>query len=204
LQFVDSSVSRSKFARELTQYKKFEHEYLRRGWWMLSSEFPEVFIVFGTPNLKPPAVAFGALLDFTNYDYWAPSVRLVDPFTRIPYLGKELPTILKRRTKFSGQLPPGLAAQLPPQIAAQNEMFAEQPLMIFHNPDDVPFLCMPGVREYHDHPAHSGDSWLLHRGKGEGTLHHILDTLFKYGVQPLSGYQLGLSVSGLTQKVAPS
>ncbi|WP_306919914.1 putative metal-binding protein [Rhizobium mesoamericanum] len=36
--------------------------------------------------------------------------------------------------------------------------------------EDEPFLCMAGVREYHDNPAHSGDPWLLHRGSGEGRL----------------------------------
>jgi hypothetical protein len=26
------------------------------------------------------------------------------------------------------------------------------------------FFCMRGVREYHEHPEHTGDQWLLYRG----------------------------------------
>jgi hypothetical protein len=26
-----------------------------------------------------------------------------------------------------------------------------------------PFLCLRGIREYHEHPQHSGDEWLLYR-----------------------------------------
>lgn len=195
---VDPAVSRAKFRRELDLYRQLEDQYLRRGWWMLKAEFPEVLVLFGTPNLKPPAVVFGALLDFTNYDLHPPSVRLVDPFTRVAYRGRELPTWLKRRVP--AQLPPGL----PPELIAGTPE-AEQPLMVFHSPDDIPFLCIPGTREYHDHPAHTGDSWLLHRGKGEGTLHHILDVLYKYGVEPINGYQIAmsLSVSGFRQQGAP-
>ena len=190
---VDPAVSRAKFDREVASYKEYEDVYIRGGWWLLRAEFPQVFIVFGTPSLKPPAVAFGALLDFTNYDFWPPSVRLVDPFTQEPYRGRELPNLLKRR----------VPAQLDAQLAGLGQAFVEQPLMQFHDPEDVPFLCLPGVREYHEHPGHSGDSWLLHRGSGEGTLHHILEVLHKYGVQPLSGYQLGMRVTGFSQQVVP-
>jgi hypothetical protein len=28
----------------------------------------------------------------------------------------------------------------------------------------APFFCMRGAREYHEHPQHSGDEWLLYRG----------------------------------------
>jgi hypothetical protein len=26
-----------------------------------------------------------------------------------------------------------------------------------------PFLCLRGIREYHEHPQHSGDDWFLYR-----------------------------------------
>ena len=50
---------------------------------------------FAAPQLQPPAIVFGALLDFTNYDLYPPSVRLVNPFTREPYSLKSIPTILR-------------------------------------------------------------------------------------------------------------
>src|SRR5438067_13891236 len=92
---VDPDVSRRKFERELADYRLLEKDHLRRGWWMLEADFPKVFVVFAAP-IKPPAVVFGAELDFSNYDLWAPSVRLVDPFSREPYVFPELPSLLKR------------------------------------------------------------------------------------------------------------
>jgi hypothetical protein len=70
-------------------------------------------------------------------------------------------------------------------------------------PDEIPFLCIPGVREYHQHPAHTGNSWLLHRGTGEGTLFFIVDQLWKYGVQGVASYncQLAISINGFAPKL---
>ncbi len=186
---VDPTVSRAKFERELVEYRKLETEHQRRGWWILKAEFPEVFTVFAAPQLRPSPVVFGALLDFTNYDLWPPSVQVVDPFTREPYSGHNLPVPFLRRV---------------PQAAVMSE---EQPndgripvqqLMQFHQPDQVPFLCLPGVREYHQHPAHTGDLWLLHRNRGEGTLFFILDKLYTYGVAPL-GYNLGYRITDVPE-----
>ena len=192
---VDPAVSQAKFERELQQYRELEQDHRRRGWWLLDAEFPEVFVVFATPQLKPPAVVFGVLLDFTNYDLWAPSVRLVDPFSREPYRARELPAVLKRR----------LPTPSSPELAALGlAPIHEQPMMQWHDPDAIPFLCLPGVREYHEHPGHTGDAWLLHRGTGEGTLYFLLNQLNRYGVEPLSGYQLGLQVAGFRQQEAPT
>lgn len=185
---VDPAVSRTKFEREVAEYRKLEDDHIRRGWWMLRAEYPDVFVVFANSALKPPAVVFGALLDFTNYDLWPPSVKLVDPFTREPYKAKELPTILKRRTVH--QVPPEVAAMVQQQGGEPPEFVQEDPLMQWYSPDDEPFLCLPGVREYHEHPAHSGDSWLLHRDRGEGTLYFILEKLYRYGVQPIKNYNI--------------
>lgn len=178
---VDPSVSRVKFEREIADYRKIQGELINKGWWMVSCEFPEVFVVFATAQLNPPAVVFGTVLDFTNYDLWPPSVRLVDPFTRLPYKYKQLPSPLLRGIRASTQpdsMGQGLVAVTP------------QPLMVAHGEDEVPFLCLPGVREYHEHPAHTGDSWLLHRGRGEGTLFFLLNHIYRYGVEPIKSYQI--------------
>jgi hypothetical protein len=187
-QFVDPEVSRVKFEEQIVAFKKIESELGRRGCWVAKVEFPQVFALFATSKLKPPSLVFGALIDFTNYDMWAPSVRLVDPFTREPYVFGRLPTHLNR-------LVPG----------ANPGEKTLQPLMQASNPNEIPFLCIPGVREYHDHPGHTGDSWLLHRNNGEGTLFFIVDQLLKYGVEPLNGYEMGLkiSISGYNQVVVP-
>lgn len=193
---VDPAVSRQKFERELAEYRKLEDDHLKRGWWLLKAEFPEVFVVFATPKLNPPCVMFGAVLDFTDYDFQPPSVKLVQPFTRAPYKFSELPNRLIRTV-----LTPN-----PPGVGPEGSVSAsQQALMVAHRPDDIPFFCIPGVREYHSHPGHSGDLWELRRGTAEGTLYFLLSQIHKYGVEPIAGYSLNLSVAinGFKQNQPP-
>jgi hypothetical protein len=63
----------------------------------------------------------------------------------------------------------------------------------YDNDDPKPFLCMPGVKAYHRHPAHTGDSWWLHKG-AEGSMHTILHALWKYGVRDIVGQNLVFQV----------
>jgi hypothetical protein len=194
---VDPAVSRAKFDREIRGYREQQDHQHRRGVWLVKAEYPEAFVVFGTPQLKPPAIVFGASLDFTNYDLWPPSVRLVDPFTGVPYKAGELPTVLSRLVPASSEM---LEQGIPAGSAVP------QALMQSHSPEDAPFLCLPGVREYHEHPAHSGDSWMLHRKGPEGTLHFLLEQLYKYGVAPINTYNVGMqiAVSGFGQGTPPA
>jgi hypothetical protein len=191
-QVVDPAVSREKFVAELDEFRRLEAEHRRRGWWLMEASFPTVFVVFAAPQLRPSAVVCGVELDFTNYDLEPPSVRLVDPFTREPYRAKDLPTTLPRRQDVDVSLGP-----------AVQRISQAVPLMVAHDAQDVPFLCIPGVYEYHTHPAHTGDSWLLHRGKGAGRLFTILHTIYQYGVQPLTSYQVGLRVIGFVTGEPP-
>ena len=68
-----------------------------------------------------------------------------------------------------------------------------QPLMQFHSPEELPFLCIPGVKEYHDHPGHSGDPWEIHRPSGEGRLVQLLEVISKYGLEPVSGLNIEMT-----------
>jgi len=186
---VDPAVSKAKLVRELRQYRRLEAEYIRRGWWLIQAEFPEIFVVFGLPQLKPPGVAFGVLLDFTNYDFWAPSARLVNPFDRQPYKPSELPTLMPRLTPQ-----PHMGGAILPQNLVQ-----------VYGEEDEPFICVPGLREYHLHPAHTNDPWEPRRGKGEGTLYWVLDQFWQFGVKPISGFnvQLQLAITGFQQGPSP-
>ena len=188
---VDPAVSRAKFEREVARYRELEEEHTRRGWFLIKAEYPEVFVVFGAPQLRPPALVFGVLIDFTDYDLWPPSVKLVDPFTREPYKNQDLPYRLLRQPAMPND----------PDLAGQIQLVQPQDLMVAYDPEDVPFLCMPGVREYHEHPAHSGDPWLLHKDSGEGTLYFLLEKIYKYGVQPIPNYGISIVV-GFGQQVA--
>lgn len=37
-----------------------------------------------------------------------------------------------------------------------------------------PFLCLPGIREYHDHSSHFGDSWAALRGRDTYAIVYLL------------------------------
>ncbi len=90
--------------------------------------------------------------------------------------------------------PPGVAqVLLPPGVAqalAQAQLVVPQPLMQGYGGDDIPFLCMAGVREYHEHPAHSGDHWESYRTSGAGRLVRLVDTISKYGLEPIKGFEV--------------
>lgn len=185
-QYADPAVSRAKFEREIAQYRGLEADYRARGWLLVRAEFPEALVIMAAPQMKPPAIVTGVLFDYTNYDAAPPSVRLVDPFTGVPYLFKDLPTGLRRSL-------PGQPFALPGMAPGQQVLVNQQiPLMQANAPEEIPFLCLAGVREYHEHPAHSGDAWELHRVSGAGRLVRLLDIVHKYGVTPLVGYAVQL------------
>lgn len=179
---VDPRISEQKFERELLDYRRLEDVYINRGWWLLKVDYPEVFVVFAAPQLKPSSVVFGILIDFTNYDFWPPSVRFVDPFSRAPIKKSELFGNLPYRIKSS-------------EGGNMMGTYQIQDLIQAHS-DDKAFLCLPGVREYHVHPAHTGDSWLTHRGRGEGTLIFLLETIYQHGVRPINSYNIQLRIAG--------
>lgn len=184
-QFVDPAVSRAKFDQEIAEFRHLEAEYRRRGWFLIDADFPHVLVLLGAPSVSPPAIVCGAAFDYSNYDAQPPSVRLVNPFTAEPYVAEKLPTQLNRAL-------PAQAVQLPGLPQGNIEMRAAQPLMQAASGGDIPFLCIAGVREYHDHPGHSGDSWELHRPSGAGRLSRLLEIIHRYGVEPIRGYGVNL------------
>lgn len=183
-QVVDPEVSRAKFAREVALHRADEARHRARGILLVDAVFPEAFALLFARRVTPAALLAGVVLDFTNYDLRPPSVRFVDPFTREPLKAAQLGISMPRR------LP---APELPPEFVQLAGQAAQGPVLNMlqsYGPDEFPFLCLPGVREYHDHPAHTGDSWLLHRGSGEGSLHFVLDQIWKYGLDPFDQYQI--------------
>jgi Predicted metal binding domain len=84
---------------------------------------------------------FKARFDLTDYDVVAPSLEFLDPWTDQP---------LPYETMFR-------ALEFEKQRGAHVVLLPDHP--ITHKP----FLCLRGVREYHDHPQHSGDDWFLYR-----------------------------------------
>lgn len=199
LQSADPAVSRAKFDREIDDFRQLSGEYRARGWLLVHAQFPVVVAAMVARQLKPAAVLCGVKVDFTDYDARPPSVRLVDPLTDEPYTAAALPTTLKRAVEQ--EAPPGFP--MPP--GAHARLMVEQPLMQSYGPEDIPFLCLPGVREYHEHPGHSGDAWELHRAAGAGRLVRILEVVDTYGLRPINGYNLALvpQITGFTQNQVP-
>ena len=186
--YVDPEITRAKLGRELALFRESEDRYLRDGVVLIREAFPTLTFAFAAPHVPHRPVVFGAEIDFDNYDAVPPSVRFVDPFSGEPLLGRDLPPRplpaipqpdVRRlwgcqRAEGPQSDPRGVGVTL-------NSMFQGQ--------DNEPiFFCVPGTREYHQHPLHTGDSWFLHRGQGVGTLQHLLEQLTVHGTAPLRHY----------------
>lgn len=98
-----------------------------------------VTVAAEVPSLA--ARAFKARFDLTDYDLRAPSLEFRDPWTD---------DLLAYDTMFRA-------------LEYEKERKAHLVLLGDHPKTHLPFLCLRGVREYHEHPQHSGDEWLLYR-----------------------------------------
>ena len=182
-QYVDPTVSRAKFDREITDYRSLEADYRSRGWFLIRADWPVVVVVLVSNKTRPPAIVAAVQFDYTNYDAEPPSVRFIDPFSGRFLQSKEIPTRLPRTIA-------GPEMTLPDGTKVRRA--EHQPLMQAHSDEELPFLCVPGVKEYHDHPGHSGDPWGIHRPAGEGRLVRLLQVISKYGLEPVKDFHVNL------------
>ncbi len=186
-QYADLAVSRKKFNREIDEFRRLSEDYRQKGWFLVHAEYPQVLVILASPKLTPSAIVTGVAFDYTNYDASPPSVHLVQPFTGRPFKASELPVPLMRALPAQQIQLPGMA-EGGPQLAMQSQ----QPLMQAQEPDEIPFLCLAGVREYHEHPAHSGDLWELHRASGAGRLVRLLEIISRYGLEQITSFAVQL------------
>lgn len=169
---IDPKVSRRKFSREVDRLTQQQPALQSRGIFLVGSPtFPIVELVFvpRTPlklafqaQMAGPIVlpagavamavaevpslaarAFRARFDLTDYDLRAPSLEFWDHWANTP---------LPYETMFR-------AVEYEKQRRAHNVLLGDHP--VTHKP----FLCLRGIREYHEHPQHSGDEWLLYRNE---------------------------------------
>ena len=178
-QVVDPSVSLAKFNREVRKLKA-PSGTLARGWLLLRAEFPIIEIGFAAVKLQPPIIALAARFDFTDYDVRPLSVRFIDPF-KGEVLAKE--QLVSKMLRLDPAIPPEMAAHMRAGSIPWPPDSAE---IIQGYPGDLAFLCLPGVREYHDNSAHSGDPWELHRATGEGSVLQIAEKIWQYGADPIA------------------
>jgi hypothetical protein len=169
---VDPEVTRRKFERELTAFKS-DANSRRRGWLILAEEpsVPAVEVAFfarvsSTAGELPLAVC-AIRLTYENYDLWPPSLTFIDAFTR-----ERAPPLVRAFASTTDGL---------------------RDLLIDGHPSNKqPFLCIAGIREYHWHPQHTGDSWLLHRGTREGALATICERVWRLMARNVIGLRVSV------------
>lgn len=171
MNLVHPAVNAGKLKRELELWDANAEAYSRRGWIMLRREPPVLEIAFlarlPVGGNIVPVVAACVQIDFTNFDLWAPSVEFIDPISR-------------------DYAPPIVQALVEAEGGAQN-------LIVGGHPDTGrQFLCIPGVRQYHSHPQHTGDPWLLHRPPRGGSLMMICERIWQTMARTLLGVQIQL------------
>mgnify|MGYP001619335042 CR=1 FL=1 len=165
---LDPKVEHRKFDREVALLKKNSARLQTLGVWIVRMERPEIDAVL-VPRLPlrvvmpvpvapsgPPgqpmqltgfelapfaARAFGVRIDLKGYDQAAPSITFRDPWTW-------------DLAKFAA-LPIGQLVDDPtkPQVV----------MLDAHPTTKLPFLCLRGVRENHEHDQHDGDDWAIYR-----------------------------------------
>lgn len=154
---VPLSVSRAKLAEELAQWAANAAAYRQRGWLLLGVDDLTVDVGFlanvAVGHLQIPIMTATIRLRYDNYDLWPPSLTFIEPWT--------------------GQL-------APPPVAAPDTVDGQVRNVLLGRPGSgEPFLCVAGLREYHEHPQHSGDEWLLHRRLGAGRLAVVCDRVWR-------------------------
>jgi hypothetical protein len=173
---VDPAVSAAKLERQLSDWDASREAYRRKGWFLLASSLEDLWaeVAFGCylpiGNFNDVvAIPVCARFDFHNYDIWAPSVRLVDPIEGRWLAIPRAQALDYRRTDGRGN----------PQDAFIGP----------HPRTQKVFLCKRGVREYHNHFEHSGDDWLLYRGRGLGTLAQLCEVLSRLTTGTIDGLE---------------
>ena len=169
---TDPEVTRLKFGQEVHRLNEQQSTLQSRGIFVVGAPtYPSIDLLFlphhflqvavparqsGTILLPQGAMAqldvpslaaraFKAHFDLTDYDIQPPSLEFRDVWTDEP---------LKYETMFRA-------------LEFEEHRKTQLVLLPEHPKTGRPFLCLRGVREYHEHPQHSGDDWLLYR-KGMG------------------------------------
>lgn len=179
---IDARVSKLKFELEVERISAQAAALQKRGVLIQKIQYPVVEAIFiprknvalclpvelpPDGSLPPGSIrqlsieyhavtgkAFGARIFLDDFDQRAPSVVFCDPFT-----WEELTYDKLHRGNH---------------IGSDNKAF--NVILDAHPLTKKPFLCMRGIREYHEHPQHTGDDWMQYR-KYVG-LSPVIDTIW--------------------------
>lgn len=172
---VDPSVSRAKLGREIESWRRNEADYRRKGWVMLRADLDLLFVEIAFLTLIPmgnarvPIVLPVIRLDFDNYDLFPPSMTFIDIFT-------------------------GQATRVPLNAWVTGPDGQMRNVLI-ENSAGKQFLCFQGIREYHEHPDHDGDNWLLYRHEKHGSIAVICDLVWSTMTSTVAGVQVQMQAS---------
>lgn len=170
-QLVASEVTETKVSAHLAAWHEHADLYRERGWLLLKAAGTLVEIGFVAPNAAPGfrVMPIAIRLRYDNYDVWPPSLTFIDPLTGQPIV--------------------------PPIPARKREGEVLRDLIVGGHPETgLPFLCLPGIREYHRHPQHSGDDWLRYRAQGMGAPAVICERIWQYMTGPVTGIGVNIGV----------
>lgn len=162
---LSPEVNRKKYERELSRLGDQRVVLEQRGIHLLSSSvFPIVELLFvpshplRIPLPPPPGMNIAPNAQY-GVDLWGFSMRAFKAHFDLSDYDLRAPSLEFRDAWSDKLLPVG-------QIAAMEfdkERQGYSVLLPDHPNTHRPFLCMRGIREYHEHPQHTGDDWLLHR-----------------------------------------
>jgi len=164
---LDPQVEKRKFDREVELLRRNAARLQTRGVFLANVQHPDIDLVFipRAPLLLAPPIpgggglpkdgqtiqviemvpisarAFGVRFSLDGYDQRAPSITFRDP--------------------WSWEILPHGALPLGHVVDANRK--AQVVVLDGHPLTKRPFLCLRGVREYHEHPQHDGDDWAMYR-----------------------------------------
>lgn len=174
---VDREVTLEKFQREVAILRGRFDELARLGCYVVRVEFPCIDVIvtpvqqvaFGVASLRAAAaiIESGAPGAEQEVQLQAYAVPPRFSFTLMPFgIRISLDDFDLRAPSYSFRHPTKWELmpvdQLPPALL-ESEGKQMNVLLGNHAVTKGTFFCMRGVREYHEHPEHTGDEWLLFR-----------------------------------------
>lgn len=187
---VPSDVSRRKLQRELDTWKaNVAMHWQRERAVIVGIEDLTVDVAFAVPldgislGLPGPSasavIPFAIRLEFTNYDLEPPSLTFIHPFTRTPAA-----PIVPFREVVDG---------------------VERSILVPEHPiTRLPFICQPGIAEYHIHPEHRNESWLAeHRDRGLGRLANVVERVWRAATEHASVRVVQVAVPAMQFALGP-